>query len=41
MESSEHNGVYLPTNLHKQADFWQGGFFHLVLCVYANQLCID
>ena len=38
MESSLKNwGLYLLTNLHQQADCWQGGFFHVVLSEYANQ----
>ena len=30
MESSEKTRAYISwdTNLHQQADFWQGGFFH-------------
>ena len=31
MESSAHKDACLPANLHEQADFWQGGLFHLVL----------
>ena len=33
MESSEKTRAYISwdTNLHQQADFWQGGFFFVVI----------
>jgi len=39
MESSEQTGSYIypPICTTKQADFWLGGFFHVVLSEYPSQ----